>query len=56
MSPGAELADAQSMRANDKRYSGGSIETDLWEGSCDWSTLIAHSGNSAPWNIEKHIF
>jgi len=34
--------------------SGGSNETDLQEGSCDWSTLIAHSGNSAPW-IGKHI-
>ena len=53
MSHGAELADAQSMK--DKRYSGGSNETDLREGSCDWSTLIMHSGNSTPWDIGKHI-
>ena len=49
----AELADAQSMQA--KRYSGGSNKTDLWEGFCDWSTLIAHSGNFALWDIVKHI-
>jgi len=47
MSYGAELADAQSMRANNKRS--GSNESDLREGSYDWSALIAYSGNSAPW-------
>jgi len=31
------------MQASDKRYSGGSNETDLWEGSCDWSTLNVRS-------------
>jgi len=35
MSHGAELAVTQSARANDKRYSGGSNESDLREGSCD---------------------
>ena len=55
MSHKAELADAQSMRTNDKRCSGRSNESNLREGSYDWSALIAHSGNSAPWNIGKHI-
>jgi len=36
-------------------YSGGSNESDLQEGSCDWSALIAHFRNYAPWDIEKHI-
>jgi len=34
MSHGAELADAQLIRANGKRYSGGSNESDQ-KGSCD---------------------
>ena len=55
ISHGAELADAQSMQANDKRYSGGSNETDLQEGSCDWSTLISHFGNSTLWDIGRYI-
>jgi len=55
LSHGTEHADAQSIRANDKRYSGESNENDLRESSCDWLTLIAHSGNSAPWNIRKYI-
>ena len=49
MSHKAELADAQSMQANDKRYSNGSNENDVREGSCHWPALIVHSGNSAPW-------
>ena len=55
MSHGAELADAQPMLANDKRYSGGSNQSDLREGSCDWSALIVYSRNSALWDIGKHI-
>ena len=47
MSHRAEFIDTQSMRINDKRYSSESNESILWEGSCDWSALIAHSGNSA---------
>ena len=48
MSHGPEFVDTQSMRANDKRYSDGSKESDLRECSCDWLALIAHSENSAP--------
>jgi len=37
MSHGVELTDAQSMQANDKRYSGVSNKSNLREGSYDWS-------------------
>jgi len=50
-----EHADTQSMRTNDKRYSGGSNKSDIREGSCDWSVLIAHSKNSTQWDTGKHI-
>ena len=39
MSHWAELADTQSMQANNKRYSGGSNKNDLREGSRDWLAL-----------------
>jgi len=31
------------------------ILVNLRKGSCDWSALIAHTGNSASWDIGKQI-